>query len=156
LRVARRRRAERFYACGALEQFRAARSTRTLGADMGNAGSQAYKFYEEVARNGTLWFAENSAGTALEFDLDNGKVSFPLWSSESRIKRLRKLNPKLFGGFVPRQMSWASFKDVLVPILRNKQRVVGVNLSGPELSGFDISVESVIRQVEGVRRAIGA
>jgi hypothetical protein len=29
--VARRRRAERFYACGALEQFRAARSTRTLG-----------------------------------------------------------------------------------------------------------------------------
>ncbi len=31
MRVARRRRAERFYACGALEQFRAARSTRTLG-----------------------------------------------------------------------------------------------------------------------------
>jgi hypothetical protein len=31
LRVARRRRAERFYACGALERFRAARSTRTLG-----------------------------------------------------------------------------------------------------------------------------
>jgi len=30
LRVARRRRAEKFYACGALEQFRAARSTRTL------------------------------------------------------------------------------------------------------------------------------
>ena len=30
LRVARRRRAERFYACGALEQFRAARSTRTF------------------------------------------------------------------------------------------------------------------------------
>jgi hypothetical protein len=31
LRLARRRRAERFYACGALEQYRAARSTRTLG-----------------------------------------------------------------------------------------------------------------------------
>jgi hypothetical protein len=30
LRVARRRRAERFYACGALEPFRAARSTQTL------------------------------------------------------------------------------------------------------------------------------
>jgi FtsH-binding integral membrane protein len=35
LRVARRRRAERFYACGALEQFRAARSTRTLGITTG-------------------------------------------------------------------------------------------------------------------------
>jgi hypothetical protein len=33
LRVARRRRAERFYACGALEPLRAARSTRTLDVD---------------------------------------------------------------------------------------------------------------------------
>ena len=32
--MARRRRAERVYACGALEQFRAARSTRTLGGDV--------------------------------------------------------------------------------------------------------------------------
>jgi hypothetical protein len=31
VRVARRRRAERFYACGALQLSRAARSTRTLG-----------------------------------------------------------------------------------------------------------------------------
>ena len=30
MRVARRRRAERVYACGALQRFRAARSTRTL------------------------------------------------------------------------------------------------------------------------------
>jgi hypothetical protein len=35
LRVARRRRAERFYACGALQLFRAARSTRTLGVNPG-------------------------------------------------------------------------------------------------------------------------
>ena len=34
MRVARRRRTERFYACGALEQFRAARSTRTLDGAM--------------------------------------------------------------------------------------------------------------------------
>lgn len=122
---------------------------------MSNAGSQAYKFYEEVAKSGTLWFAENAEGTALEFDLGNGKVSFPLWSSESRVKRLRKLNAPLLGNFHPRQMSWSSFKEVLVPILQSKQRVVGVNLSGPNLSGFDISVESVVRQVEGVRNAIG-
>jgi hypothetical protein len=37
LREARRRRAEKFYACGALEQFRAARSTRTLGVTMSRA-----------------------------------------------------------------------------------------------------------------------
>jgi cytochrome bd-type quinol oxidase subunit 2 len=47
LRVARRRRAERFYACGALQLSRAARSTRTLGhipqvvAEMTNEQLQA-------------------------------------------------------------------------------------------------------------------
>ena len=43
MRVARRRRAERFYACGALELHRAARSTRTLGGD-----------YDGVTRSATL------------------------------------------------------------------------------------------------------
>jgi hypothetical protein len=41
--VARRRRAERFYACGALEPFRAARSTRTLGGN-----------YDGVTQSATL------------------------------------------------------------------------------------------------------
>jgi hypothetical protein len=43
LRVARRRRAERFYACGALQRPRAARSTRTLGGN-----------YDGVTQSATL------------------------------------------------------------------------------------------------------
>jgi hypothetical protein len=39
LRVARRRRAERFYACGALQRFRAARSTWTLGVTVSRAAA---------------------------------------------------------------------------------------------------------------------
>ena len=48
LRVARRRRAERFYACGALEPFRAARSTRTLGGTV--------RLSEIVPTAATAWF----------------------------------------------------------------------------------------------------
>ena len=115
---------------------------------MSSVGAQANKFYEEVSSNKSLWFAENSEGTALEFNLSEDKVSFPLWSSKSRVLRLKKLNPELLAGFSPRKTSWESFKDVLVPILNNKDRVVGVNLSGKNMSGFDIPTETVIRQVE--------
>jgi hypothetical protein len=119
-----------------------------LGGHMSSAGAQANKFYEEVSSNKSLWFAENSEGTALEFDVNEDKVSFPLWSSKSRILRLKKLNPELLAEFSPREISWESFKDVLVPILKNKDRVVGVNLSGKNMSGFDMPTETVIRQVE--------
>lgn len=115
---------------------------------MSSAGAQANKFYEEVSSNKSLWFAENSEGTALEFDVREDRVSFPLWSSKSRIMRLKKLNPKLLDEFSPREISWDSFKDVLAPILMNKDRVVGVNLSGKSMSGLDMSAETVIRQVE--------
>jgi hypothetical protein len=115
---------------------------------MSSSGAQANKFYEDVSKNKILWFAEDKNGIALELALADGKVSFPLWSSESRITKLKKLNPELLGSFYPREISWASFKSVLVPILKEKDRLVGVNLSGQKISGFDMPVDSVIRQVE--------
>ena len=117
---------------------------------MSNAGAQAYKFYEEVSEKRSLWFAESADGIALEFDVADDKVSFPLWSSKSRIVRLKKLNPDLLRNFEPREISWSDFKEMLVPILKDKDRLLGVNLAGKNISGFDMSLDSVIRQVEGL------
>lgn len=115
---------------------------------MSNAGAQANKFYEEVAENRSLWFAENREAIALEFDVKDNRVSFPLWSSKSRVQRIIKLNSEWLEGFTPKEISWDSFKEILVPILREKDRLVGVNLSGARISGFDMPIDSVIRQVE--------
>lgn len=117
---------------------------------MSNAGSQANRFYEDVSENRAVWYAERSDGTALEFDVADNRVSFPLWSSKSRIMRLKKMNPDLLQGFEPKEISWAYFKDELAPILIDKDRLIGVNLSGKKMSGFDMSVDAVIRQVEGL------
>ena len=117
---------------------------------MSSAGSQAYKFYEDVSEHRAVWFAEREDGTALEFDVADERVSFPLWSSKSRIVRLKKLNPDLLQEFEPREISWVDFKDVLAPILIKKDRLIGVNLSGKNMSGFDMSVDTVIRQVEAL------
>ena len=117
---------------------------------MSSAGSQAYKFYEDVSEKRTVWFAERADGTALELDLTDNRVSFPLWSSKSRIIRLKKFNPDLLQEFEPREISWTHFKGQLVPILIEKDRLIGVNLSGKNMSGFDMSVDAVIRQVEAL------
>lgn len=115
-----------------------------------SAGAQANKFYEEVAANGHLWYAEFRDGVALEFDLKNNKVSFPLWSSKSRIERLKRLNPELLGEVIAVGISWEDFKSVFVPMLQEKQRLVGVNLSGKGIAGFDMEISSLLRQVEGL------
>ncbi|BFM13558.1 hypothetical protein R50072_37110 [Simiduia litorea] len=115
---------------------------------MSSAGAQANKFYEEVSAKREVWFAESRDGNALEFDVKDGKVSFPLWSSETRVQRIIKYNPELLDGFKPRKLSWDSFLSILVPILKDKRRMVGVNLSGKKITGFDMPVDSLIRQIE--------
>ncbi|WP_206486578.1 DUF2750 domain-containing protein [Thalassotalea sp. G2M2-11] len=115
---------------------------------MSSGSSQANKFYEEVSENQRLWFAETEDGDALEFDVDGDKVSFPLWSSKSRIMRLKKLNPELLGEYSPREISWQFFKDVLSPMLMENNRLIGVNLSGQNITGIDLTVESLIKQIE--------
>ncbi|MCW8833871.1 MAG: DUF2750 domain-containing protein [Colwellia sp.] len=87
---------------------------------MCSGSSQANKFYEEVSEKQILWFAETEDGDALEFDADSDQVSFPLWSTKSRIMKLKKLNPDLLGDYSPREISWLFFKDVLAPILIEK------------------------------------
>ncbi len=50
---------------------------------MSNAGAQAHKSYEEVAKNHVLWACiDTKTEKFLEFDIANNEVSMPLWSSK--------------------------------------------------------------------------
>ena len=115
---------------------------------MSSGGAQANKFYQQVAENKALWFASTVEGNALEFDVRDNKVSLPLWSSKSRILRLKKLNPELLAEYIPVEITWDFFIKTLVPQLNSKNRIVGVNLSGKNITGFDMSIEDLVFQVE--------
>ncbi len=110
--------------------------------------SQANKFYEEVAETEVVWFGVLPGDLLLEFDIKDKRVSFPVWSSKSRIDRLKKLNPELLGNVESRSVSWQQFKDHFLPILPAEQKVVGVNLSGKTLTGIDIPALLLVKQVE--------
>ena len=112
-------------------------------------GAPIEKFYSEAIENQYLWFAEFPDGTALEFDVAEGNVSFPIWSSESKILRLKKLSPDILGDAEPRGISWEGFKEHVVPVLTSRNRLVNLNLSGKNLTGFDLPLEQLIRNFEG-------
>ncbi|MCB4438606.1 DUF2750 domain-containing protein [Alteromonas sp. McT4-15] len=114
-------------------------------------GAQIDKFYSEARENQLLWFAEFPDGIALEFDVADGNVSFPIWSSKSRILRLKKLSPGVLGKVEPRGISWEGFKEHVVPLLESKNRLVSLNLSGKNLRGFDLPLEQLVRNFERTR-----
>ena len=58
---------------------------------------QPNKLYEDVSETKIVWIGVLSGEILLEFDHKDKKVSFPVWSSKSRIDRLKKLNPELPG-----------------------------------------------------------
>lgn len=110
--------------------------------------AQANRFYEEVAETKVVWFGIYPDEVLLEFDVSDDNVSFPVWSSKSRIERLKKLNPNLLGNVEARGISWDQFKEYFVPILPEDKKVVGVNLSGKNLTGIDIPASLLVKQVE--------
>lgn len=113
-----------------------------------SVGAQIEKFYQEASENQYVWFGEIQGGVTLEFDVSDNSVSFPVWSSKSRIVRLKKMNPDLLNEVEPRGMSWVNFKEHLVPILEEKKRLVNLNLSGKNLTGFDLELSSLVKNAE--------
>ncbi|AMJ94884.1 hypothetical protein AVL56_11640 [Alteromonas stellipolaris] len=113
-----------------------------------SSGSQIDKFYKEVIEKQVLWFGEFPDGTTLEFEVSDNKVSFPVWSSKSRILRLKKLAPELLSEIKPRGMVWSDFKEYMIPILHEKGRLVNLNLSGKGLTGFDLPLSSLVNNLE--------
>lgn len=115
---------------------------------MSNAGTQAHKFYSEVAEKRVVWAAkDNEANKLLEFDISDNEVSMPLWSSKSRVQKIIKLNPELLAGMSVVEISWDNFINELVPNLKKQGRKIGVNLSGKNLIGFDRDIDGVLGSI---------
>ena len=56
--------------------------------------------------------------------------------------------PELLGDVEAQSVSWAQFKEHFLPILQDDEKVVGINLSGKNLTGIDISASILVTQVE--------
>ncbi len=116
---------------------------------MTQAGSQAWAFYREVAKNQKVWTIRDQGGFPAPKNRE-GKRSQPFWSSLSRVQTIIKKVPA-YSGFEPYEISWDDFCNKWVPGLSKDGLLIGVNWSGDKALGFDLEPKQVQTSIETVK-----
>lgn len=111
------------------------------------AASQAAAFYREVAKTRVLWTIKDPGGYPAPMTPE-GRAQ-PIWSSRSRAERIVETVPA-YRDFEPVEVSWADFVTKWVPGLMKDEVPVGVNWSGLRATGYDLTAEKVVGNVETV------
>ena len=112
---------------------------------MSQAASQAAAFYREVAVTRRVWGMRDEGGLPAPMT-EAGYRAMPLWSSESRARRATTTT--MYTGFVVFDLAWDEFDETWIPGLEGDGFRVGVNWTGPRLTGHDLSPADVRRNVQ--------
>ncbi len=111
---------------------------------MSQAASQASIFFEQVVREGRV-FTFLDEGHRIALGMSTGEV-VPWWSSRTRVVKVQKDQAK-YREFSIDEISLEAFLNEVLPGFHAEGVRIGVNWSGPRLTGFDYSVEDVRRNL---------
>ncbi|MFB8757033.1 DUF2750 domain-containing protein [Streptomyces nigra] len=110
---------------------------------MSVSGAQAAAFFREVARTRTVWWVRDGDGSPTPAS-SSGRPAFPYWSSEARAQRAAELWGPAFRA-VP--MPLDHWRSAALPDLAEDDLRVGINWSGPRLTGWDFTVADVVNRL---------
>ncbi len=116
---------------------------------MSIAAVHASSFYAEVAKSGVVWGIKDDGGFPAPIG-SGGRRAMPFWSSESRASLVIQ-NVPAYEGFKPVPISWSEFSARWIPGLIKDRLLAGINWSGKNASGFDISPVELEKNVEALR-----
>ena len=111
---------------------------------MSQAASQARAFYEEVASGGSA-FTVLDHGNFLVFPVRGVEV-VPFWSSRARVVRVQKDHAK-YRAFDCDEIELDALLARTLPDLAREGIHIGVNWSGVRLTGYDVSVADVLKNL---------
>jgi Protein of unknown function (DUF2750) len=111
--------------------------------------AQAAAFYREVAEHGSLWTIRDAGGFPQPRNGDGVRVQ-PFWSLRSRAELVVATVPA-YAQFEIVELAWDVFEARWVPGLKRDGVLVGVNWSGSRATGYDVSPEDVVKNVETAR-----
>ena len=109
------------------------------------AAAHAKKFYEQAAAERRV-YTFLDAGSFLVFPVRGTEV-VPFWSSESRMQRVQKLHVK-YRSFMIDQIPLTDFISKTLPQLEAESISIGLNWSGERLTGYDINVADLLRNLD--------
>jgi hypothetical protein len=111
---------------------------------MSIAGSQASKFYEQVACDEKV-FTFTEDGELLVFPIRENEV-VPFWSSKKRLQKIQKEHPK-YTNYSISEIALKDFLGETLTILESEEIRVGVNWAGKSLTGYDLEVKDLKRNI---------
>jgi len=109
------------------------------------AALHASAFYAEVARQRAV-FTLLEEGSFPVLRMGEGEV-VPFWSTRSRAERVRQEHPK-YANYEVDEIALDDFFAKTLPLLEEERIRIGVNWSGPRLTGYDVSVPDVRANIE--------
>src|SRR5690242_6780935 len=110
---------------------------------MSIAAAQYDKFREQVVAEGRV-FTFTDGGELLVYPVRTGET-VPFWSSRSRLETIQRRLPK-YQQWAITELSFAEFWQRLAQLERERIQV-GVNWSGAKLTGYNVSVAQLRRDL---------
>jgi hypothetical protein len=112
---------------------------------MSAAASQAASFYRDAAQHRRVFTLLKDESFAV-FQVRDQEV-IPFWSTRSRVERVQKDHAQ-YREYVIDEIPLARFFEATLTDLEREHIHVGVNWSGPRLTGYDISPADLRRNIE--------
>src|SRR5436189_5002481 len=113
---------------------------------MSASSAQAQQFYKDVAKNREVWTVRKGDIFA-RATLRDGGISTPFWSTRSRVERVINSIP-VYAGSEAVRITYEEFVGEWIPRIQQEDGLVGVNWSGPSLSGFNLKADLVLRAMK--------
>lgn len=110
---------------------------------MSTSGAQAAAFFREVAEHRTVWWVRDDDGSPVPVT-SSGERAFPYWSSQARAQRAAAIWGPQFRAVSTPLDRWRT--DALPDLAQDGLRV-GINWSGPRLTGWDFTVDEVTNRL---------
>ena len=110
-------------------------------------GSQISAFCRDISKTKIFWTIQFQDGSYIKWCNDDGSEIFPLWSTESRVKRTLKVATELEGG-TPISISFDNFIQEWMPKLLKSSVSLGPNWAGENLTGTSFDAVELITRIK--------
>jgi hypothetical protein len=107
------------------------------------SGSQAAAFFREVAVHRTVWFVRDDRGSPT-FPVSGERRALPYWSSPARAHRAADI---WAAGLRTASLPVEGWRDAALPSLAADGYQIGINWTGPSLTGWDLTVAEVLNRL---------
>lgn len=112
-----------------------------------SAAAQVSAFCRDVVRSREIWSIQFEDGSYLKWVNPDGTEVFPIWSTESRVKRVLKLGEEFKGGKAV-SFAYEEFLTEWLPKFKREGIGLGPNWAGENLSGWSFEAQELISRVK--------